>query len=129
MTEGFIILPHVGLDMRTPNEGAVYEFDGTAYECTHSPDTMGVPTHRAESMACEFERIEDGEWMSIPVDDFGRGWSKVAKSREAYEATGDEIPLTEAEREQIEERARESWGRLAREFGVSEDDIRTIIVG
>ncbi len=116
---------------RTPTEGAVYkdERSENVYVCTESPETAGVRTSRAESMPIGFERVSDGEWMSIPVDNFGRKWTKVAKSRRAYESDPDEIPLSPDEREEIEDRARESWGRLAREYGVSEDDVREVIIG
>ena len=68
--------------MRTPTQGAVYEDDVTGNQmvCVESPDTFGVPTHKAENMTIEFELVEDGEWFSIPVDNFGRNYSKVADS-------------------------------------------------
>lgn len=111
--------------MMTPKENAVYEDEHTGNKmvCVHSPKTAGVPTHRAESKQIEFETVEDGEWFSIPVDNFGRNYSKVADS-EAELAKQDEG----VDEDEIYERRRESWSRLASEFGITEDEVREIVV-
>lgn len=115
--------------MRTPTRGAVYEGpSGEPYECIKSPDTMGVPTHKAESMEIEFRSLADGGWLGIAVDDYGSNWRFVAESAERFEKQNGD-GLTEAEAAEIRERARESWGRLANEYGVDEDTVRDVIVG
>jgi len=68
--------------MQTPTEGAIYEdkHTETLMKCVHSPDTAGMPTHRAEHQQIEFETVEDGEWYGIAVDQFGGNYRKVAES-------------------------------------------------
>lgn len=74
--------------MQTPIPGAVYEDErtGDLLECVHSPDTFGVPVHEAENMQIEFETVEGDDWFTIFVDNFGRGYRKVADSIEDLEA-------------------------------------------
>jgi len=69
--------------MQTPTEGAIYEDEhtGTLFECVHSPDTFGMTTMEAEHAPIEFETVDDGEWYSIYVDNFQRGYRKVADSK------------------------------------------------
>jgi len=113
--------------MQTPTEDTVYEdeFTGDRVVCVSSPDTFGVPTHKAENMQIEFETVEDGEWFTIPVDNFRGNYTKVADSVDKLEAQ----PSDEEIQAEIRDRANESWARLASEFGMTEDDVRSIIVG
>lgn len=113
--------------MQTPTQNAVYEdeFTGDLVECVHSPDVFGMPTREAENEQIEFETVEDGEWFTIPVDNFRGSYTKVADNVEALEVQ----PSDEEIAEEINERANESWSRLASEFGMTEDDVRAIIVG
>lgn len=70
------------MTMRTPQEGAVYEDTNTGEKllCIKSPDTFGVPTHKAENMEIEFKTVEDGQWFTIFVDNFRGSYRKVADS-------------------------------------------------
>lgn len=70
--------------MQTPTQGAVYRDEVTDEQivCVHSPDTFGLPVHEAENEQIEFETVEDGEWFTIPVDNYGRNYTKVADSEE-----------------------------------------------
>lgn len=109
----------------TPKENAVYEDEHTGNKmvCVHSPKTAGVPTHRAENKQIEFETVEDGEWFSISVDNFGRNYRKVADSEDELAEQDEGV-----DEDEIYERRRESWSRLASEFGITEDEVREIVV-
>jgi hypothetical protein len=66
--------------MQTPTEGAVYHdevIDGRMV-CVKAPDTAGVSMREAESMTVEFELVEDDEWFSIFLDNFGSNQTRVA---------------------------------------------------
>lgn len=102
------------------NSGDVYcdPVTDKEYEVVDDVDTMGMPTHEAEYVQVRM-RDDDGELYSFDVEQV-RDWDKVP-------ATAD--TLTDDERAEIADRAREDWNRLAREFGTSVDAVRTVVTG
>ena len=68
--------------MQTPTEGAIYkdEYAGKLLKCVRSPDVFGMSTMETENETILFETIEDGKRFSIFVDNFQRGYPKVAES-------------------------------------------------
>lgn len=68
--------------MRTPSEGAVYrdEHADSLVECTEGVDPWGKSTRELENEQVWFQGVDDGEKFSIYVDNFQRGYPKVADS-------------------------------------------------
>lgn len=68
--------------MRTPTEGAVYrdEHADSLVECTDSVDPFGKSTMELEQSQIWFRGVDDDQKFSIFVDNFQRGYQKVADS-------------------------------------------------
>ena len=96
---------------------------GTQYESVDSGnkyEVVGISEHEFDRdlTEVELEPVDGGEWHTQYLDNFNSGYTKVV---------GDN--LTDEEEDEIQDRAGESWGRLAREYNVSEDKIRQTIIG
>ena len=102
------------------NEGDRYvnPASDTVFEVVETIDTAGMPTHEAENVGVPM-RDPDGERYTFFAD-MVRSWAKAPSTTD---------DLTDEEKAEIADRAREDWGRLAREFGVDEDTVREVIVG
>ena len=68
--------------MQLPTEGAIYEDKHTdcRIKCVDTPDIFGLSTMEAENKQIWFENLESETKFSIFVDNFQRGYKKIAES-------------------------------------------------
>ena len=69
--------------MQTPIEGAIYEDtnrEGSRLKCVSSPDVFGLSTMETENETFYFVDLETDSKFSIFVDNFQRGYRKIAES-------------------------------------------------
>jgi len=96
------------------------------YESKHSGELVkvtSVPDGFGDNEQVEFRTLSDDEWYGVYQDNFRKGYKKVADSEEKLEADEESVA------EELQERANESWDALAREFGMTTEEVREAIVG